>query len=95
MNVISKPNLFSAARATKNSQLIEKVDRWYELATQNDFENLVELQRVFPSADWVGGKIVVNLGSYRLMCGVSFLRKTLFFKALRSHGEYDRGSWKL
>ena len=95
MNVISKPNLFLAARATKNAQLVEKAARWYELATKNDFYNLVELQEVFPSADWVGEKLVFNLGSYRLICGVSFLRKTFFFKALLSHAEYDRGGWKL
>ncbi|MBI3208578.1 MAG: hypothetical protein HYZ37_06715 [Candidatus Solibacter usitatus] len=29
MNVISKPNLFEAARATKNAQVIEKAARWY------------------------------------------------------------------
>ena len=95
MNVISKPNLFSAARATKNAQILEKAARWYELATRNDFDDLVELKRVFPSADWVGGKVVFNLGSHRLICGVSFLRKAFFFKALLSHAEYDKGGWKL
>ena len=94
MNAISKPNLFSAARATKNAELVERTARWYELAARNDFDNLVEVHRVFPSADWVEGKIVFNLGSYRLICGVSFLRKTFFFKALLSHADYDRGRWK-
>ena len=92
VNVISKPNLFLAARATKNAQLVEKAARWYELSTKNDFDNLVELQ--FPSVDRVGDRVVFNLGSYRLICGVSFLRKTFFFKALLSHAEYDQGGWK-
>jgi mRNA-degrading endonuclease HigB of HigAB toxin-antitoxin module len=94
LNVISKPNLFEAARATKNPQLIEKVARWYELATKNDFANFAELQGVFPSADWVVDKVVFNLSSYRLICGVSFLRKTFFFKELLSHSAYDKGGWK-
>ena len=94
MNVISKPNLFSAARSTQNVQLVEKVKRWYELARQHDFDNLVKLQAVFPSADLVGEHVVFNLGSFRLICGVSFLRKTFFFKAPLSHAEYDRGGWK-
>jgi mRNA interferase HigB len=94
VNVISKPNLFLAAGATKNEQLFEKTARWYELATKNDFANLIELQGVFPSADWVGGRVVFNPGSYRLICGVSFLRKAFFFKALLSHAEYDQGGWK-
>lgn len=92
--MISKPNLFEAARATKNPQLIEKTARWYELATKNDFGNLVELQGVFPSADWVVDRVVFNMGSHRLICGVSFLRKTFFFKALLSHAVYDQGGWK-
>jgi hypothetical protein len=29
-----------------------------------NFENPVELQRVFPSADWVGDKVVFNMGSF-------------------------------
>jgi mRNA interferase HigB len=94
VTVISKPNLFSAARATRNAQLAEKVSRWHELARRNQCENLVELQRVFPSADWVDGRVVFNLGSYRLICGVSFLRNALYFKALLTHAEYDRGGWK-
>jgi hypothetical protein len=49
--VISKPNLFDAARATRNPEVIEKKARWHELATKNDFANFVELQKVFPSVD--------------------------------------------
>jgi len=92
--VISKPNLFDAARATRKPEVIEKAARWYELATKNDFANFVELQKVFPSVDWVDDKLVFNLGSYRLICGVSFLRQAFFFKALLRHVEYERGGWK-
>jgi mRNA interferase HigB len=94
VNVISKPNLFSAARATGNAQVIRKVAHWYEVATRNDFESLIELQRAFPSADWVADRVVFNLGSFRLICGVFFLRRAFFFKALLSHADYDKGGWK-
>lgn len=53
---------------------------------KNDFGNLVGLQHVFPSADWAGERVVFNLGSYRLICWVSFLRKTFYVKALLSDG---------
>ena len=95
MNLISKPNLFEAARAKKNPQLVDKIESWYQLATKNDFENFVELQGVFSSVDWVADKLVFNLGSYRLICGVSFRRKAFYFITLLSHAEYDRGGWKL
>lgn len=92
--MISKANLFEAARTARNPQLFEKVARWYELATKNDFGNFVELQRVFPSVDLVGDKLVFNLGSHRLVCKVSFFRKTFFFKALLNHATYNQGGWK-
>ena len=92
--MISKANLFQSARATRNSSLVEKATRWHELATRNDFASFVELRAVFPSVDRVGDKLIFNLGSYRLICGVSFLRKTFFFKALLSHEVYDQGGWK-
>ena len=94
MNVVSKPNLFEAARATRNHELIEKVARWYEVATRNDFDHFVELQAVFPAVVQVDGKLVFNLGSHRLICGVSFLRKAFFFKSLLNHAAYDKGEWK-
>ena len=94
MNVIGKPNLVQAALSTENSQLFEKTARWYNLAARSNFANFVELQQVFPSADLVGDKVVFNLGSYRLICGVSFARGTLYFKALLCHAEYDNGGWK-
>ena len=94
MNVISKANLFEAARATENPDVVERAARWYELATKNDFANFVELRVAFPTVDWVQDRLVFNLGSYRLICGVSFLRKTLFFKALLTHADYDKGGWK-
>lgn len=92
--MISKRNLFDAAEASGNPQLLSKVERWYELATRNDFDSFSQLQASFPSADMVGDKVVFNLGAYRLICGVSFLRRTLFFKALLTHASYDRGGWK-
>ena len=87
MNVVSKPNLVEAALSTKNPQLVEKTAHWYGLAVKNNFANFVELQQVFPSADLVGDKVVFNLGSYRLICGVSFVRKSFYFKALLIHNE--------
>ena len=92
--MISKTRLFAAARAIGDSQLSEKVARWYESAAKTDFDNFVELRMMFQSVDWVADMLVFNLGSYRLICGVSFERKTIYFKALLNHAKYDQGGWK-
>ena len=67
MNVISKANLFEAARATENPDVVERAARWYELATKNDFANFVELRVAFPAVDWpntawMAGKAVPRPG---------------------------------
>lgn len=95
MNVISKSNLFRAARETGNDQLMNKVTRWYEVALRARFGSFKEVQHLFPSADWVDGLIVFNLGAYRLICGPSFHRQRFYFKALLTHAEYDRGAWRI
>jgi mRNA-degrading endonuclease HigB of HigAB toxin-antitoxin module len=94
MNVISKPHLFAGARATGNPELTEKVSRWCEVAVKNNLESFPEVRRVFASADWVADRIVFNPGSYRLIRGVSFRRKALFFEALLSHAADEKGGWK-
>ena len=80
--------------ALRNPQLAARAERWYILAARNNFANFAELRRVFPSADLVGDKLVFNLGSHRLICGVSYIRRAFFFKALLSHADYDKGGWK-
>ena len=81
-------------RARPLSTSSETVVRWHELAMKNDFSSFVELRGVFPSVDLVEEKLVFNLGAYRLICGVSFLRKTFYFKTLLNHADYNEGGWK-
>ena len=94
VNVISKPRLFEAARATRNPELVKKTASWYQLAVKNTFGNFVELKKIFRTADLVGDVLIFDLGSYRLICGFSFERRQLLFKHLLTHADYDRGGWK-
>jgi HigB_toxin, RelE-like toxic component of a toxin-antitoxin system len=65
--LIGKPNLFEVARATRNTQLMEKKERWYELPMKNDFVNLAELREVFPSVDRVQEESVFNRSTWVLI----------------------------
>lgn len=72
------------------------LDNWYRVVSSRDWNNFVELRRVFPSADLVGSLVVFNVGGnkYRLIANMSFKAKTLLVREVLTHQEYDRGGWK-
>ena len=69
---------------------------WHEMMERLEFDNFVELRRVFSSADLVGGKIVFNIGGnkYRLITTIHFNRHKVFVRDVLTHAEYDKGAWK-
>ncbi|MCC6586750.1 MAG: type II toxin-antitoxin system HigB family toxin [Bryobacterales bacterium] len=71
------------------------VHAWYRLARKGQWGSLQDVRKTFPSADQVGGVLIFNVlgGNYRLVCRVSYRSQRLFFKALLTHGEYNRKEW--
>lgn len=69
---------------------------WYAVVSKTDFKSFAELRRTFPSADWVGGKIVFNISGnkYRLIAAIHFNRGKLYIRHILTHAEYDKGGWK-
>jgi len=55
-----------------------------------------ELRTTFPSADWVEGLIVFNIGGnrYRLIAAIHFNRKRVYIRYVLTHEEYDQGAWR-
>lgn len=53
------------------------LSRWYTIVRKTDFRDFKDLRATFPSADWVEGLIVFNVGGnkYRLIAAVHFNRK--------------------
>ena len=90
VKVISKRNVRRAALAHARSRA--SVERWIDLMESTTAVNLVELRRVTPQVDQVGGALVFNLGgnNYRLICCVWWKRGLLLFRRLLTHAEYDR-----
>lgn len=60
------------------------------------WNNLVELQSTFGTADLVQGKVVFDIGGnrYRLITLLDYRAKTLLVIDVLTHGEYDKGKWK-
>lgn len=72
------------------------LSRWYTIVRQTDFKDFNDLRATFPSADWVEGLIVFNIGgnNYRLIAAIHFNRKRLYVRHVLTHEEYDQGGWR-
>ena len=69
---------------------------WYIRTKLAHWRNLAELKRTFSTADQVARLTVFNVGgnNYRLIARVEFERQEVYIRAVLTHAEYDKGSWK-
>jgi len=69
---------------------------WYKLTSAAQWQNFVELRKVFPSADQVENLTVFNIGgnNYRLITLVDYEYKKVFIRHVLTHAEYDKQNWK-
>ena len=94
MHVISRKALRDFWERYPESQ--SPLTRWYTIVRKTDFKDFNDLRTTFPSADWVEGLIVFNIGGnkYRLITAVHFNRKRVYVRHVLTHGEYDEGAWR-
>jgi mRNA interferase HigB len=94
MHVISYKRLrqFYRDRADAHAPL----DNWYKLASQSSWQNLIEIQEIFPSAEAVGNFTVFNIrgNRYRLIVAIEYPRQLIYVKYILTHAEYDKEQWK-
>lgn len=94
MHIISRKKLLQAAR--EHSSLGESLDIWYRIAKKAKWKNLVEVRRVFPSADTVEGFTVFNIkgNAYRLIVEINYHTGRVFLRHVLTHAAYSKGEWK-
>lgn len=94
MHVISRKKLLDAAR--KHGDLTEPLDVWYRIAKSAEWKNLVDIRRVFPSADATGKFTVFNIkgNAYRLITEINYHSGRVFLRHVLTHAEYSKGAWK-
>lgn len=94
MHVISRKALRDFWERHPESE--SPLTRWYTIVRKTDFKDFNELRTTFPSADWVEGLIVFNIGGnkYRLIAAVHFNRKRIYVRYVLTHEEYDQGAWR-
>lgn len=94
MHVIAKPALI--AFWTKHPDAKFPLQAWYRTMESEVFANFTELRKTFASADYVDDRTVFNIGGnkYRLICAIHYNRRKAYVRAILTHAEYSRGSWK-
>ena len=72
------------------------LNRSVSIVEAASWKNPAEARVTFGSADFVGGKVVFNIGGnkYRLIAAISFEIRIVSVEAVLTHSEYDKGKWK-
>jgi mRNA interferase HigB len=93
LHVISKSAWRQAVVA--NQSLGAAIAQWYKIASAACWRNLMDVRKVYPSADLVGPYTVFNIkgNAYRLIVKIEYRWQMIFVKHLLTHAEYDRKEW--
>ncbi len=94
MRVISRKRLLEAVQ--KHADLDLPLDVWYRLAKKAEWKNLMDVKRVFPSAEAVERFTVFNIkgNAYRLITEINYQTGRIFLRHVLTHAEYSKGGWK-
>ena len=70
--------------------------QWYRVASKAKWNNLIEVQQTYKSAEAVGNFTVFNIrgNNYRLIADIIYSRQRIYLKYVLTHAEYDKGDWK-
>jgi mRNA interferase HigB len=94
MRVIGRKVLGDFSR--KHSQAGKNLDAWYKVIKDATWASLVEVRRVYPSADFVGGLTVFNISgnNYRLVVRINYKAQIVYINSVLTHAEYTKRKWK-
>jgi len=94
MKIISNSAL--RAFAALHPQADEPLQGWRRVIEKNRFGNWAELKATFNTVDKVGELAVFDIGGnkYRLIAYIRFRKQIVYIKAVLTHQDYDKGTWK-
>jgi mRNA interferase HigB len=94
MHVISRKKLREFCQ--KHADSCDALNNWYKAASKSTWNNLAEVQAVYPQAEAVGNLTVFNIkgNKYRLIVDLVYRDKTIYIKYVLTHTEYDKDEWK-
>jgi mRNA interferase HigB len=80
----------------KYSQSKSALRRWQKIIEESDYRSFNELKKTFPSADYVEGKTVFDVGGnkIRTITVIQYGIRQVIITHVLTHAEYDKGKWK-
>ena len=81
---------------TSHADSCDALFNWYRVASKAHWQNLVEVQAVYPTAEAVGNLTVFNIkgNTYRLIVDLVYSSQRIYIKYVLTHAKYDKGKWK-
>ncbi len=94
MHIVSRKKLLEAAE--RHAGLGGPLDVWYRIAKRAEWASLMDVRRVFPTADAAGEYTVFNIkgNSFRLITGINYRTGRVFLRYVLPHAEYTKGEWQ-
>jgi mRNA interferase HigB len=94
LHVISRKKLLEAAE--RHGDLGAPLEVWYRVTKKADWKNLMDVRRVFPTADAAEKFTVFNIkgNAYRLVTEINYQTGRIFLRHVLTHAEYSKGGWK-
>jgi len=94
MHVITRKRLNDFAEVHPESR--SALYRWYHLLKSQNVNSFAELREIFPNADQVGKFTVFNVGGnkVRLISAIHYNRRKVYIRAVLTHEEYNKSTWK-
>jgi len=91
VHIISRKKLLEAAE--RHAGLGGPLDVWYRIAKRSEWANLIDVKRVFPTADAAGVYTVFNIkgNAYRLITEINYRTGRVFLRYVLTHAEYTKG----
>ncbi|MBF2028560.1 MAG: type II toxin-antitoxin system HigB family toxin [Oscillatoriales cyanobacterium C42_A2020_001] len=82
--------------SAKYPDVSSQIDRWYRVVKSANWQNLIDIQQIYPDAEAVGNLIVFNIkgNAYRLIVGIEYEDQVVYYKYFLTHAEYDKDNWK-
>lgn len=94
MHLISAGKLKEAA--SEYSDAVEIVKNFAKKVELSSWQNLIEVQADYRSAEAVGNFTVFNIkgNRYRLILSIDYEAQIAYFKYFLTHAEYSKDDWK-
>ena len=94
MHVISRKRLKSFCLS--HADVCDALDDWFSTASKAIWQNLTEVQMLYPKAEAVSNFTVFNIkgNKYRLISSINYEKQIIYVKYVLTHAEYDKDRWK-